>query len=56
MITPQGSPRRKKQKPRRAKQLAQWRGEQAAAGKTGGNEEIRKSEKAPAKAKKAAKA
>lgn len=56
MITPQGSPRRRRQKTRRAEQLAQWREEQATAGKTGGNEEIRKSEKAPAKAKKAAKA
>jgi hypothetical protein len=30
MCTPQDSPRRKKQKIRRAKQLAQWRDKQAA--------------------------
>jgi len=34
MTTPQDSPRRKKQKIRRANQLAKWREKQAAAGKT----------------------
>jgi hypothetical protein len=34
MTTPQDSPRRKKQKIRRANQLAKWREKQAASGKT----------------------
>lgn len=53
MSTPQDSPRRKKQKIRRANQLAKWREKQAAAGKTS---EKAAEKKAAPKAKKTAKA
>lgn len=45
MSTPQDSPRRRKQKARRTKQLAEWREKQAASGAK---------KEAPAKAKKTA--
>lgn len=50
MSTPQDSPRRRKQKARRTKQLAEWRIKQATAGTTG-----TASAAAPAVAKKAEK-
>jgi hypothetical protein len=34
MSTPQDSPKRRKQKARRTKQLAEWREKQAVSGKT----------------------
>jgi hypothetical protein len=49
MSTPQDSPRRRKQKARRTKQLAEWREKQASNGKAG------KAEKAGASPKKTAK-
>ncbi len=50
MTTPQDSPRRKKQKIRRANQLAKWREKQAASGKTSTPKAPKKAEKAAAKA------
>ena len=44
MSTPQDSPRRRKQKARRTKQLAEWRLKKAASGGTGAS-----GEKTPAK-------
>jgi hypothetical protein len=52
MSTPQDSPRRRKQKARRTKQLAEWREKQAAGGKAG---KAAASEKAGASPKKTAK-
>jgi hypothetical protein len=52
MTTPQDSPRRKKQKIRRATQLAKWREKQAASGTTS-PKKAEKAAKAPAKAEKA---
>lgn len=51
MSTPQDSPRRRKQKARRTKQLAEWRLKKATAAASGGD----KAEKKPAAKKTAAK-
>lgn len=48
MSTPQDSPRRRKQKARRTKQLAEWRAKKDASGKG----EPKKAAKAGAKTKK----
>jgi hypothetical protein len=50
MSTPQDSPRRRKQKARRTKQLDEWRLKKATAAASGGE----KAEKKPAAAKKPA--
>ena len=45
MSTPQDSPRRRKQKARRTRQLAEWREKQAAKGATGSSEKKKTSSK-----------
>jgi hypothetical protein len=55
MSTPQDSPRRRKQKARRTKQLAEWREKQAAGKGSGAKASSAKSTKTSAKKKTAAK-